>query len=590
LRKMSENSSEKTDKEQNVIKQSLHPEEENETTNGLEIIKTAKSSTLKQGNPLADDQIKLSISNEPSIPVDTGRKPSTIKEDNFSIDNSRKRSTSRESNKPFVEPGIISSTTRESSTENQEASDIQVHILSAMSKSIPETTVTIAEADEDQMIEKIKISQNIKTRTKTSSFNYDIQARPRSEAASVSGASEVLDPEKFPSEKSIPRRSIRVKNNQFSSKSDRESISSAENVDLLDPSKILFDSIMQKKLARAREKQSSPRAQRAKSVASSKGRDTKQLSQTSRPASVSSLISSDMLDSNLTFDELKKKNLFLDHVKADVDGQSTTASMYQKGSGPASEKMSPAGSQMHFFGSTSSEIGGRKVSAMGAFGKPINLHRRISSLSKHSDISSASSHKKITSREAGIIQEQAYARFSKLADSKHRGSKSSMPGLSHKLMRHLSTSKTAEKYKPQETARIPRGHVESPVIPQLSPKESLTMQTTSSTSSSGKVSDNLSELLFPGKMDQKLRAASRKSSAATTSDINTTAFFRGGQFNLLARLADYLTEERFINDEDHLMFIQTVKHMATVEIPEPIIHSIKKEVLPILKVRNLVRS
>ena len=58
------------------------------------------------------------------------------------------------------------------------------------------------------------------------------------------------------------------------------------------------------------------------------------------------------------------------------------------------------------------------------------------------------------------------------------------------------------------------------------------------------------------------------------------------KINLLRRLATFVREDQFINDDDHLMFIRTVKHTASIELPEPIIDSIKVEVFHILMVSD----
>ena len=77
---------------------------------------------------------------------------------------------------------------------------------------------------------------------------------------------------------------------------------------------------------------------------------------------------------------------------------------------------------------------------------------------------------------------------------------------------------------------------------------------------------------------------SLKSTKLTESD---KAILSTNKISLLKRLANYnaAADHTFAKDEGHKLLMQKVKKMAVLEIPEPILASIKREVFPILLVR-----
>ena len=305
-----------------------------------------------------------------------------------------------------------------------------------------------------------------------------------------------------------------------------------ESADLLDPFKIQYDSAKLRqntRVADARQKQ-------------------KDSTQKFSRSSVSST-SSDLLDpTNLPFEYLKKKYPYLDK---------------------------PAGAER--VGMT-----GRRNQAFGMPGKPLAPNRGLLSFSTHSDIlkksphSSPSSQRKINVKGVGQIQEEAYARFAKLMEVKR--SRGGLSGLGQKFFHHHSTS---GKYKVlQETMKIPP-HPESQY---LSPKESLSPRHTSSSSMSSPPAENafsgLSQFSVKSDLSKLFRSSTGISSSATIASDE-----QSGQLNFFSHLADYMSDESFIDDEELITLFRTVKRTATVETPEPIMQGIKKEVFAILKVR-----
>ena len=441
---------------------------------------------------------------------------------------------------------------------------------------IPHMSITAAEESEKKVFEEIqKIADSI---GKTSD-NY---SRP----GSSQDVSEYIDSTNHSLE-DIQKRVHRNKDKQETSKNIGSSATTAGS-DFLDPSKISIEGFFQKRATKTKELQNSENGAFSSGLTDphkTRGRDKLSTHPPLKSSFTLATGSSSYLDpKRMSIESIKKRFSGFDDKLGESDERSSTSSSLQlKRKGLSSGTTSSAASQ-NFYSGSQLDRSSNKAPSAGGLAKQIYMNRRFSSLSKHSDSSqktdntstSPSRSGKFEKMDVGTVKQQAYAQFFNIVDARQK--KVSGSGLGYKFMHPHSISKTADKYKTYPgMIKSLRGQLESPE----ESKDSGLLKHSSSSLSNPPETDILSSK--SGLTSKK--ATSKKSSGGTGSD-STSIIFPGGQFNLLSRLADYLTEEKFINDEDHLIFIRTVKHMATVEIPEPILHGIKREVLPILKVRR----
>ena len=80
--------------------------------------------------------------------------------------------------------------------------------------------------------------------------------------------------------------------------------------------------------------------------------------------------------------------------------------------------------------------------------------------------------------------------------------------------------------------------------------------------------------------------ASESKMSSLTGNLDSM-LLSSNRLDLLRRLANfYVAQDKFVIDEDHAAFIQSVRLKAMFETPEPILASIKREVFPILLVSS----